>query len=270
MWTTEILLYNFKHNNHKRDAMKKHMRAQEQGFAPLILFVLLIIVVLGVASFAAWRVVSDHRSNNSNGNGSGTSSSSGSTATETSCLATYHDSNLCHFAAFSNAIDKTAYTATLNVTQSGQTSMMTLKADGKGNNQLNMSGNGETVNSITLNGKIYVQSGGNGTWLEYDTGAQAPVSNPTSNMNIGVGSAGITFKNLGTEACGSLTCYKYQVSDTALPGTQYVWFDTGSYKLRRWQYSNGSDSTDMSLSYNAVTITAPSPVESISQLGAGQ
>jgi outer membrane lipoprotein-sorting protein len=89
-------------------------------------------------------------------------------------------------------------------------------------------------------------------------------------MNIGVGTAGLSFKNLGTEACGSLTCYKYQVSDTAIPGKQYVWFDTSSYKLRRWQYINGSDTTDMTLSYSTVTITAPSPVQSVSQLGISQ
>lgn len=247
--------------------MRKNMRAQEQGFAPLILFVVLILIVLAAASFAAWRLISNHQNSNSSNN---SSSSTGSTvATEASCLATFHDGNLCHFAAFSNSLDKTAYTATLNVTQSGQTSTMTLKTDGKGNHELDMSGNGQTVNSIILGNKTYVQSNGS-TWLEYDSSTPAPVSDPTTNMNIGVGSAGLSFQNQGTEACGNLTCFKYQVSDAAVPGKQYIWFDTSSFKLRRWQYTNGSDGTDMSLSYNAVTITAPSPVQSVSQLGAGQ
>lgn len=252
--------------------MKKHIRAQ-QGFAALILFVLLIIVALAVGGFAAWRVVSNHRNHNSANNGTTSSSSStgsNSASTESSCLATYHDSNLCHFAAFSDSIEKTSYTATLSVTQSGQSSTMTLKNDGKGNNELVMSGAGQTVDSIVLGSKTYVRSGGSGPWIEYDSGAQAPVTNPTSSMNIGVGTAGLSFKNLGTEACGSLTCYKYQVSDTAIPGKQYVWFDTSSYKLRRWQYINGSDTTDMTLSYSTVTITAPSPVQSVSQLGISQ
>jgi outer membrane lipoprotein-sorting protein len=85
-------------------------------------------------------------------------------------------------------------------------------------------------------------------------------------MNIGVGSAGVSFKYIGTEACGSLTCYKYQVTDSTTPSaTQYVWFDNSSYKLRQWQYSDGSgNTTDMTVTYATVNITKPSPVEDLS------
>jgi outer membrane lipoprotein-sorting protein len=88
-------------------------------------------------------------------------------------------------------------------------------------------------------------------------------------MDITVGATGITYKNLGTEACGNLTCYKYQVTTaTAAGAKQYVWFDTTSYQLRRWQYSDSSTgTTDMAISYQPVTISQPSPVQPLSATG---
>jgi outer membrane lipoprotein-sorting protein len=85
-------------------------------------------------------------------------------------------------------------------------------------------------------------------------------------MNIGVNSSGVTYKKIDTEACGSLTCFKYQITDSASPGsTQYAWFDNGAYLLREWKSSDSSgSSTDMTISYQAISITAPSPVQDYS------
>jgi outer membrane lipoprotein-sorting protein len=62
-----------------------------------------------------------------------------------------------------------------------------------------------------------------------------------------------------------LTCYEYQVSGAAAGGTQDVWFDTGSYKLREWREADSAgNTTDMTVTYQPVTISAPSPVENFS------
>jgi outer membrane lipoprotein-sorting protein len=84
-------------------------------------------------------------------------------------------------------------------------------------------------------------------------------------MNIGVGSAGITYKEIDTEACGSLTCFKYQISDSASPGTtQFAWFDNQSYLLRQWKYTdNAGNSTDMTISYEPISISAPAQYQTI-------
>lgn len=77
--------------------------------------------------------------------------------------------------------------------------------------------------------------------------------------------SGITYKALGTVACGSLTCYKYQVTDSTTPtATQYAWFDNKNYELRQWQYTDSGDTDDITISYGAVNITKPSPVQSVS------
>jgi outer membrane lipoprotein-sorting protein len=245
----------------------KHHK-DEQGVAHLLLIVLAVIVIAGVG-VTAWRVTASHKATPTKTSTAATTTSSSTAVSSTanaSCLATYHDANLCKFASNSTDFDKTSYTATITGTQSGTTSTLTLKNDGKGNTELSGSANGQSLNSITLDGVTYIQTGSSGTWLEYPSGTTAPTSNPTSSMDIGVGNSGITFKALGTAACGSLTCYKYQVTDSSTPtATQYAWFDNKNYELRQWQYTDGSGNTDvMTVSYGTVNITKPSPVQSVS------
>lgn len=249
--------------------MNRKLRWDEQGIAHILLIVLGVVVIAGVAG-VGYKVANNKKTTNTNTSGTSShSSSSGSNVgTETTCLATYHDSNLCHFASNAASFTKTAYTATLTLVQQGSgTSTTTLKNDGKGNTELTGSGSGAVINAITLDGVMYVQSNDTGPWIEYPTGSTAPTSNPTSNMDIAVGATTTSFKSLGKEACGNLTCYKYEIDSKLTPDTkQVVWFDTSSYKLREWNYSDANgDSTDMKVAYGSVTITKPSPVESLSQ-----
>jgi hypothetical protein len=74
-----------------------------------------------------------------------------------------------------------------------------------------------------------------------------------------------TYKNLGTEACEKLTCYKYQVIDTGVPDdTQYIWFDNKDYQLRRTRYEGKDGSvSESTYSYNKFNITVPSPVKEL-------
>lgn len=235
--------------------MKKQF--DERGVA-LILEVVLIAIVLAAVGFAGYRVYSSKKAKTSTTSGSTNATKA---AAETSCLSAYHDNDLCKFASDSTSLEKQAYQATVNETQAGQSSTITLKNDGNGNTELSGTGNGATFNSIELSGVTYVET--SGTWYKYPSGQSAPTTDPTSTMDIGVGSAGITYKKLGTEACGSLTCFKYQVSGTVTGGgTQYVWFDNKDYKLREWSATDASgNTTDMKVTYQAINITAPSPVQ---------
>lgn len=248
--------------------MNKKRQYSERGAAHLLLLILLVLVIGAVAA-TGYIVVRKHTplSPASPNTAATVTNTAAAAATNSTCLAAYHDATLCKFAANSTSLDKMAYTANLTVTQNGSTSTMTLASDGKGNSKLSSTDSGAIINSITLDGNTYIQSSGSVSWIEYPSGASAPTSDPTNNMNIGVGSTGITFKASGTQSCGSLTCYKYQVSDTSMPNTkQYVLFDNGSYKLREWQYTDASgNTTTMDVSYESVNITAPSPVQQLGQ-----
>jgi outer membrane lipoprotein-sorting protein len=237
--------------------MTTNIKDDNRGIAQ-ILYIILVVVVIIVIGLIGWRVLDKNKKSTNTSSDVGANN-----PVSSSCLATYHDSNLCHFSESSTSFNKASYTAKITEVQSGTTSTMTLENDGKGNTELNATSNGQTINSITLNGDTYIEN--SDSWIKYPSGASAATTDPTSGMNIGVGSAGISFKYIDTQACGSLTCYKYQVTDTAAAsGTQYVLFDNSSYLLREWLYTDTSgNTTDMSISYGAVNITAPSPVQTL-------
>ena len=203
--------------------MTRKSNHQRGGISPLLI-VVAVLVVAGI-SLAGWKVISNSKASPSTSNSTTSSNSStAGTGVSSSCLAAYHDSNLCHFAEFAPNFTKSAYTAKITNTESGATSTMTLENDGNGNTDLSGSSNGQVINAISLDGTEYVQASGSGPWIAYPSGTTAPTTSPTSNLNLGFGN-GITFKSLGTAACGSMTCYKYQISDTATPSAiQYVFF----------------------------------------------
>lgn len=244
--------------------MNRKSNNQRGAISPLLI-VVAVLIVAGIG-LAGWKFISSNKTSPStSASKTSSNSSSASTGVSSSCLAAYHDSNLCHFAEFAPNFTKTAYTAKITNTASGATSTMTLENDGNGNTDLSGSSNGQAINAISLDGTEYVQASGSGPWIAYPSGTSAPTTSPTTNLNLGFGN-GITFKSMGTAACGSMTCFKYQISDTTTPSaTQYVFFDNSSYKLREWQYTSGTTNTDMTITYQAVSITKPSPVESLSQ-----
>jgi len=241
--------------------------SDQRGVA-LVVEVVLVAAVLAVAGFAVYHVhaaKSSKTASNSTKTATASTSSTASAGVDASCLASYHDTNLCHFASNSTNLSKQAYTANITETENGQTSTISLKNDGKGNTELSGTSGGVALDSIELAGATYLKNGS--TWIKYPSGSSATTtSDPTSNMNIGVDAAGISYKKVDTEACGSLTCFKYQISETASPNvTQFAWFDNSSYLLREWKYSDGTSSSDMVISYQPVTIQTPSPVQTLGQ-----
>src|ERR1039458_3297201 len=243
--------------------MNKRIRLDERGVSQILLVIVGVVVIAAVA-FAGYKVANNHKATATSGTAKSSTSANTTTAASSICLANHHDNNLCKFAGNSTSFAKTAYTATLTQVQQGKTTTMTLKNDGKGNTELATTSGGQTLNAISLNGNEYIQESAGGSWIKYPTGVSAPTTNPTSSMNIGVGASGISYKALGTAACGSLTCFKYQVTDSATPNvSQYAWFDNSNYQLREWQYTDASgNTTDMTINYGAVTISTPSPVQS--------
>jgi hypothetical protein len=72
-----------------------------------------------------------------------------------------------------------------------------------------------------------------------------------------------TYKKIGKEACGNLTCFKYEVVDPSSPGKQTLWFDDKDYQLRRMRIESEGTVSDQVFAYSSVSITAPSPTKDL-------
>ena len=258
--------------------MKQQHKSDERGVAQLLLIVVIVVVVAAIG-YVGWKVVSNKNSKNSTTTSStpaqSASANAAASAAQTACLAKYHDQDLCKFVAAEAAapFGKTALKMTMTGTSGGTQGTWTLEQDGKGNSSLSVDSGGQTINAITLNGQVYTQTTAGGSWITYGSSSSASSaaaqSNPDSTLTSFLsGLSTTTFTKLGKEACGSLTCFKYQIKDTTTPNaTEYVWFDTGQHLMRQY-YASGvsgtSDTLTMTINYQPVTITKPSPVQDIS------
>jgi Tfp pilus assembly protein PilE len=256
----------------KKGAEVKHqmqtLRGQERGFAHVGM-VLIVVAVVAVIGFVGYTVY--------NKSGVGTKASTATTTTtqkteavaaDQGCVTTYKDENLCKFAAKGGALDKLAFKATAVVTGGDSAGNLTMLNDGAGNSSVTMSGGGVALDSVTYGGHYYIKNG-QGSWTDYGTDTES--GNPTKDMNLVLGS-GLTYTPQGKEACGSHTCFKYDLKDASSPNDeQTVWFDTANYLARQWKdVSTGDDGTAtttvLTINYpGKVSVSKPSPVVPLSQ-----
>ncbi len=74
-----------------------------------------------------------------------------------------------------------------------------------------------------------------------------------------------TYVRLGKEACGTSTCYKYEIIDPENKMTkEYIWFDDEDYlmrKMRSEEQGGGMMISEFETTYGNVSIATPSPVK---------
>ncbi len=181
------------------------------------------------------------------------------------CLSQLHDDNFCKFAGtFANV---KAYK--ISFTDNASKSSFELSKDAKGNAALTATQAGQTNHVVTYNGSAYVQDPSDHKWIKA-TAAEAGID-PNSfdvkkqllagdfNKDKDTGKS-ISYKKVGTEACGNSRCYKYQaITDGQVTG--YMWIDTNDYLLRKMTATQSGSSVEITLAYDNINITEPSPVK---------
>lgn len=79
--------------------------------------------------------------------------------------------------------------------------------------------------------------------------------------------AKMKYNNLGEEACGDLTCYKYEEldpnDDTESAGRRLFWFDKKEYLLRKDLSEFGEFSSESEYYYDDVSVDKPSPTKDV-------
>lgn len=240
--------------------MSKKFQKNETGIAHVLLG-LIVVVVIAAIGLVAWKVSSNRSS----------STTSINKEVQDKCKTVVNDDLFCKFSGiFGNVGD---YKTTVNSTAEGSTSVLELANDSKGNSSMVIKVNGqEQGNVVVFSGVTYSKDYTDGQWFKFG----ASDTNKPQTLDLkkeflksdfkGDNGAKLEYKKIGTEKCDKLTCYKYQIVDSLKPTeTSYLWFDTKSYLLRRVTVNDSKASTnaDMTVTYESVVISAPSPAKDL-------
>lgn len=235
------------------------LQKDNRGLAHVVV-VVLVVVVLAAVGFAGWRVMQDK-----DDSGDPVASEAAKVA-EDACKAEIDDKDFCKFA--SNWSSLGAYKSVMESSSDEGTSTLTLETDGGEKTKMTTVADGQTVAEyISIGSSTYVKDLTDGAWVKY-TSEDYQTTDVSDDLDFDFNDETIpeeqrtTYKNLGKEACGDLTCFKYQIVDpTNSDDEQTLWFDDDDYKLRRWRFVVDGSTTDAAFSYESVTITEPSPIK---------
>jgi len=241
------------------------LRKAEQGFTHILLILLVLAGVTAVGGFVFWRVSSYNNNSGSNANGKKENDSSGNNTATVSddCVAMTHDENICHLGAI-DGLDKHASVVKVTIQGADGTQNITEKFDGKGNNSVEMG----DISGITVGSHYYVLM--SGTWV--DMGGDKAQAPSTTEAPALATTAGVKYENLGKEACGNDTCYKYRCTGGILgTSTVLVTFGTKDYLPRHYVVTTPEGGASllgnmtMDITYGPQTITAPAGAKTMEQ-----
>jgi hypothetical protein len=240
--------------------VKLAFKDDQRGIAHVVEIVIIAVIVLGVGGFIAWRVMDSQKQNASTG---------GNQLANVPC--DLSDKDLCKF--FSSWKASGQYKVTSSQTADGKTSTSTYEASDNGKNyRMTMSGEGVPYEIIGIGDTLYTKDNSDGKWWKqqlpkeqestvkgnYNYDFEAPKSDTPEPA-----SQEPTYKKIGKEACGNLTCFKYEVVDPSSSGKQTLWFDDKDYQLRRALIESEGTVSDQIFEYSSVSITAPSPTKDL-------
>ena len=236
----------------------------KKGFAPILVVALVVVVIAGVAGYIFMS--------NKGGSALPKVNIPGvKTALDSKCK--FNDAELCKYINKGMAQDmsKLNYTIkTTNIDPEGKISNGEMKMDNKGNSQIVSSEKGKETSNIIVMGNItYMKDFTDNKWFKMENESEdGQEMGDMPNMEsikeeFEKQQENIEYKKIGKEACGTLTCFKYQIIDPTLTDTtQYIYFDDREYLMRKMSTKDQSGySYEMIFEYGPVTITAPSPVK---------
>ncbi len=181
----------------------------------------------------------------------------------------YDDADLCKF--FASYKVQNYYTINTVSEDSGKKSTSVMKMEGGDKSHLQLGG--DTPYEVITIGKTTYIKGADGTWWKRTAAEAGPTPDYATDLDTdfdepeNAESAKSTFKKLGKEKCGDLTCFKYQQIDTVEnpSTTMYFWFDDKDYQTRRTVQESDGYKADSTYSYAKISITEPSPVKELAK-----
>ncbi len=190
------------------------------------------------------------------------------------CKVQIDDDLLC--AVFTNwsAMSKDPVTYTVSSkTADGESSSMIVKSSGDDHHSV-MTQDGQTMETIQVGNTYYNKI--NGVWYRYNTttptiNPEQASDHPSSDLDSIINeddAADLAYKNLGEEACGAITCVKYELVDKSEPDALNVfWIDAKTQRVMKTEMTEGDGSSTTTVyEYGAVTITAPEGAKDYSEM----
>ena len=236
----------------------------KKGFAPILVVALVVVVIAGVAGYIFMSNKGESALPKVNIPGV-------KTALNSKCK--FNDAELCKYINKGMAQDMSKLNYTIKTTSTdpeGKISNGEMKMDNKGNSQIVSSEKGKETSNIIVMGNItYMKDFTDNKWFKMENESEdGQEMGDMPNMEsikeeFEKQQENIEYKKIGKEACGTLTCFKYQIIDPTLTDTtQYIYFDDREYLMRKMSTKDQSGySYEMIFEYGPVTITAPSPVK---------
>jgi hypothetical protein len=182
----------------------------------------------------------------------------------------YTDKNVCKFLSSFKA--QKNYRVVSSSGQGAEKFDFTIEMNGDDHSHTVMTQGGKTLSDvITIKDATYTKDvTDNKWWKEVAAKDKEEVkdsltfkddSNATDDKKADTTSKS-EYKALGKEACGKLTCFKYQVITPGSEDAEYVWFDDKQYQLRKYMTVAKDDQTmTAEYSYDKITIKEPTPVK---------
>lgn len=179
----------------------------------------------------------------------------------------YNDPNLCKFLNNWKNIKQFSVKSTTSV-KSGPGSEVTFEINGEDKFHMMMSEGGkENWNVITIGDTTYTKDFSDNKWWKQKSAKKEDLKNQFDfkfdESDQPETEDKTTYKAMGEEPCGNMTCFKYQVINPDSQGeTEYIWFDNKDYLLRKQEVKSTDGSVIVSeFSYSGVNISAPSPTK---------
>lgn len=176
------------------------------------------------------------------------------------------DENVCKFFASSSVSNQYVLQAT---EQKNDTSIThELRAQDKDTFELTVTSDGSKRQTLAIGEHVLIKADDDETWRQ-QTIPDAEnrikyreihtfdfLAKPESEA------AAAAFVQAGEEACGELTCFRYQYKDGD-DTTTYFWFDNQEYRLRRVLTTGDSYSYDAQVRYESVAVSRPENVSTL-------
>ncbi len=244
--------------------MKKTLRGDSRGLAAVtIIGVVVLIAAIGGVGYYVFKTQKDK-----NGSAS-VNNTLADAAKQLAANCGSEDKDICKF--YASWKETKYYTITSETVSDGVKSTSIIKYAAPDKTHLSMTG--ETpFEAITIGNTTYSKDTSDGKWWKqtfkpedaekYKGNLELDFSEPAGET---AETAKTTYKLIGKEACGNLECFKYQVIDEGADSTEYIWFDTKDYQLRKTLSESADGSTESTFSYDKVDISEPSPIKEVGE-----